>query len=315
MSNEQKTVLVRCKCGKKFRVRTNADDAGVSCPECGQMVRLTAALPAVVTSEKHWSWNVLWMVWAVPACIAVLGAVIIIGDLMRQPDNEGQNQTQQQNGPEPVADAGGDVVEEPDPVEAEPPPNEFKTLFPGPEMTQLPDLEFRGIRNSNGFRMTVTSVIGEMEIVDGALVTEDRETTAMVLQESIEDFELELVGDFRDRGDLFFLMGWDHESSSGVLLYTMGLVNAWPWIVTRIEDAVEVGEYEKSGKHFRIRSEGTLKVKVQDKKIWLTFSDVKIAEGLDLPDYGPGALILGTAPNQYQGKAIRIDTIRLRGAQ
>ena len=314
MSNEQKTVLVRCKCGKKFRVRTNADDAGVSCPECGQMVRLTAALPAVVTSEKHWSWNVLWMVWAVPACIAVLGAVFIIGDLVRRPDDVEQNRAQQKSSdPEAASDAGDGVAEEPALAEAEePPPQEFAHLFPGAEITQLPNLTFRGIRSSGGTRLTNTVVDAEMQVVDGALVTGEDETTAVLLSESSEDFELKLTGNFRDHGNLYLLVGWDQESASGSLVYTVGVVQAWPWFVTRIQDGEEIGDAVNAGAH-RIRSEGTLSVTVKSNRLSMDFSGVTLADAVELPDYRRGAVVLGTAPNQYHGKSVRIDSILFRG--
>ncbi len=91
MKPAKKQISVQCSCGKKFRVVTRSATNAIVCPSCNKSISIDAQVKAEQVTA-HWTQNVLWMVWAIPACIAIVGAFLIISQALRQKERDRSEQ-------------------------------------------------------------------------------------------------------------------------------------------------------------------------------------------------------------------------------
>lgn len=293
MVDKTELMAVGCVCGHKFRVRKNATNATIACPKCGHAINLSPSV-ALERVPGHWSRNLLWTVWAVPVCIAVLGVLYIISRELS--DNRADRKSNQPTEHPAVPDANPTSPQEPVTL----------VLHPGSPLDQIVDLDVQAQFPEGIAHLKTTGVFKED---NGDLLTTSGEVTALKLAENKEEFSLSLLGDFAERGGMYVLFGWDHESSSGYALTYSRMVTYGHWQLMRVEHG-RISEFPHRLDEYRITS-GELKLSVNHARLDVSFSGANIVEKHILSRYSAGDIIIGTFPNRYKGSVVRLKRIAL----
>ncbi|WP_417848548.1 TIGR02281 family clan AA aspartic protease [Thalassoglobus sp.] len=179
------------------------------------------------------------------------------------------------------------------------PKSRERQIFPGEELTQLIDMKFRSLKVNGEF------------IEDGDdLLTKDNESTAIQLSDVVSDFDLQMDGGFAVKGTMYFMIGWDPDTQSGIYLAYDRLVNFGHWWLQEYENG-EVLSAHKLLADRRIEK-GHLQIAVQNGLLSVNFNDSPIVKDHQLDRYRPGNIIFGTRPNRYAGKVLRLSKITIQ---
>lgn len=312
--NSPPTILIRCQCGKKYRVKSRVEEAGFVCTACGQTIRVSAS--ATPPAEpRHWSENILWTAWAAPVCILVAGLLLIASrELSTRPLSGPVAVT---SSPPPasslaVVTEAGAAQQDDVAADVDGQAGEVKVLFPGREFPSIEELGFE-LGKSRHIEHWKPRTDGGFFVDGDRLITRDSPMTATVLEPAATDFDLTLTGNFTDQGNMYFLLGWDAEARSGYVLVCLGLVNSWPWSIYELRHGTVHGSPAHLDENkLRIRKSGDLKLSIHDRQLSLSFDNHQWTTDLELPEYQGGAIVFGTFPNRYGSKNVGIDRIGLR---
>lgn len=184
----------------------------------------------------------------------------------------------------------------------------LQQIFPGREFNNIQDFSFHGTGPFENYRST-----GRFEIAGDQLRGKRSVSAALDLVENTEDFEMTLTGDFIGRGVMFFPIGWNLATKSGYLLAYNRLIHSAGWSIEEVEN----GELKRQTHvdNFRIEEAGTLSIKVEDQNLSVSYGEHEVTDRFYLPRYQSGSVLIGTAPNQYEGSDLVIDAIHYRDSK
>ena len=173
-----------------------------------------------------------------------------------------------------------------------------RTVFPNGDFVHLENLSLSNLKVDSTFS------------VDGrVLVSPNGQSTAMKVADIVSDFEMTIQGEFSQRGVLYFLIGWDLKTSSGLMIYHDQLSTSGRWKLMEIEDGAvfSVAEQLASAKI----GSGMLRIAIDSGELSIEFNGNSIVSDYNLEQYRPGYVVLGTKPNRYRGKEVRIQNIAI----
>lgn len=124
-------------------------------------------------------------------------------------------------------------------------------------------------------------------------------------------FELEGRMDQTNLGGWFMLVGWEDGHGyciSNVIMKQSGA----PWFLTEFRGGKALQEAHVEFPSFEWKGEQSFKLRVENNALSLDVGAQKVFEGQELPNYEPGAIMLGTYDTRYGPRALRLVTLRGR---
>lgn len=172
-------------------------------------------------------------------------------------------------------------------------------------------LNLKGALHTDPNHLGLFAINGEFGINGGVLQRASGNNTAVQLTEDTGDFELEANVNAEGLGGWFWLLGW--KDGHGYCVYNVTLkTSGSPWLISEFRG--ENGIPETLREFNRLAWKGTqpLKLSVMQSKLTLQVGAATLAKDLELPNYHPGALIVGTYDTQYGPRSPKFQSIRLR---
>lgn len=178
-------------------------------------------------------------------------------------------------------------------------------------LTSITQLDLEGVKRADPFHLGKFAINGEFGLKDGWLTRTSGRNAAVELVPEVGDFELEAVVNAESRGGWFCLLGWKEDHGYGIYNVTYKTSGS-PWLIQEFRGEAGIEESLEELNHFEWRGQQVLRMSVIDTKLNLFVGTAQLARDVDLPNYHPGAIRLGTYDTPYGPRELKIQSVRYR---
>lgn len=177
-------------------------------------------------------------------------------------------------------------------------------------LKNLPELNLVGPSPGHPFLLGNFAINGRFGVQDAALMRTEGLNAAILLGE-VEDFELEGLVNAEGLGGWFWLLGF--ADGHGYLVYNVTMkTSGSPWQFCEIRGNKAIEESHREINRLEWKGVQPLALSVKAKKLSLRVGSARLADGIDVDNYGKGQLILGTYDTQYGALPVRVSSLRVR---
>jgi hypothetical protein len=155
------------------------------------------------------------------------------------------------------------------------------------------------------------AINGDFGLNDGALAPIAGINTGVELVPELDQFELEANILAEGLGGWFWLVGW--RDGHGYVIYNVTLKKSGsPWLLGEFRGGVGVAETFREFNRLEWKGPQPLRLSVIEGKLNLSVGDARLARDVELPNYHPGAIVMGTYNTQYGPRPVRVQSVRTR---
>jgi clan AA aspartic protease (TIGR02281 family) len=176
--------------------------------------------------------------------------------------------------------------------------SDSRVVFPSANLKHLRELAVPHIKLN-----------GQFSVEDDHLVSVEKQATALQLSDVVSDFELKLEGDFAGKGAIYFLIGWNSDSSTGQLLWYSEDGDSAKWWIQEVEDGQLISVQTQLTN--KVARAGVLQVAVDDGQLTVESNGEALIDAHPISLYHPGAIVFGTRPGTQGGKVIEVSRIEI----
>lgn len=172
-------------------------------------------------------------------------------------------------------------------------------------------LNLKGALHTDPNHLGLYAINGEFGINGGVLQRVSGNNTAVQLTDAAEDFELEASVNAEGLGGWFWLLGW--KDGHGYCVYNVTLkTSGSPWLCGEFRGDNGISETLREFNRLAWKGTQPFKLSVVQSQLTLQVGAATLAKDLELPNYHPGALIVGTYDTQYGPRSPKFQSIRIR---
>ena len=188
-----------------------------------------------------------------------------------------------------------------------------KTLLRLPEdgpIQPIDELVLTGPEVGHPFLFGQYAINGQFGITGGLLQPSSGLNAACLLG-TADHFELEGLVNAEGLGGWFLLFGW--AEGRGQMIYNVNMkTSGCLWNTFRLVRGVAVKESHAELNRFEWKGGLPLQCRVANNLLSLRVGTVQIVSDLELTDYAPGEIILGTYDTKYGARPLKIQSLRIR---
>lgn len=179
-------------------------------------------------------------------------------------------------------------------------------------VTTVDELELAGPHPGHPHLLGEYKVDGRYRFRDGFLRREGG-NAALLRLPAAGSFDLEGQTQVGGLGGCLLLVGWDESHNTGYCIYTTQTkVSGAPWHICEFEEGKVVEGSDREVVRKEVSGYGALKLTLDGKKLSFMLGGETILRNVELPNYEPGGVFLGTFGPRYGPKDISFRSLRMR---
>ena len=127
------------------------------------------------------------------------------------------------------------------------------------------------------------------------------------------EFELEGYLSAEGLGGWLLVLGWQPEEQEGFVVYNVTLRESGsPWHLDHVHKGRVTLEDHREVTRFEWKEAQKFRMAVIDEKLSLAVGEKLLYDAIELPEYQPGLVAIGTYDTHYGPKPLRIGSLRIR---
>jgi hypothetical protein len=175
----------------------------------------------------------------------------------------------------------------------------------------LVQLDLQGSHTKDPYHLGAYAINGDFGLHGGLLTRIAGKNAAVQLAEQLDEFELEAGIQAESLGGWFWLIGW--HDGHGYVLYNVTLkTSGSPWLLAEFRGGNGIAETLREINRLEWKGSQGFQLSVVQQKLNVMVGDARIARDIELPNYHPGAVIVGTYDTPYGPRELSLQGVRHR---